>query len=1195
MTKESLWHTKGFFLISYLTEDGKVTLQWNSLEADTFVVEWSTDGFLTKQVSPELTSLVYVATVPNWISHQFRIRALTSNTTSRPIVITTVPRPPLLVLSARNPYKPICLDVEREPNMDHVFEYSTVPSFTDFVPSFSETLSSNTKILTEPGTYLSRLRATNGVVSTGYSYALATIRAIPAAPILSVDSTHLYAAKTIRWDSPDSFTTHLMEKSDTVNFAIKTVVELTDTFYQHSSFESSYYRIRSTYDGLFTGYSTPVQVTRVAIPDAPTLSVDLNHPYQAKTVRWSSPDAWFTTHSLEISADDFVSKTVVELTDTSYTHTTIGVFQLRIRSTYAGLFTSYSQAVQVTRLAIPAPTLTINTRETYGPIVLTWSSTTTTFLVEHSKTNAGSLDPFFAETLTLKTKTFTEPGEYLFRVSATDGIDNSPYSYLIATITPPPAPLVTLNTNNPYQTSMTWATLNPIFNQYTVEYSQNLSFTNSTVITTNDTYYLLTLAGNYYVRIRASFNHFHTEYTTVNVTNAVVPPAPPINIQSRNVYEHIVTTFTGLSRFTHYVEYSTNVNFTNPVRNQVTNSHTITDNGSFFVRTNAVYETISIYSSPVSVTKLVIPPAPPITIISRNEYESIIATFTPLTNFTHYVEYSTNVNFTNPVRNQVTNSYTLPVRTGTFFVRTNAVYGSISIYSTSVSATITDIYPTATVKPRSSNYEDIQVTFTVPYTNSNFKYYIRYDNIREEVSLSGTYTITAIGTYNYIFIVAIDTLISYEVGGPAVAAYKYYIVPPVILTNHIYRDQTTPATIQWTANSIFTQFVVEHSANAEFPTSGLVKVIVNSKSYTLTETRYVRVRGVLGTTLLEWSNYMKVTIYPSPPVFLYSNWGGYTASQLVATPLDYRSYSTTTFSIPGEGLIIVDKMVVTILDNSGGSYVEIVHEDDTVIAKAISTTTQPSDINRKSWSYAFPTNPLLQRSKTYKLRSYSTSVNHYQVDGKSLFEIYGINSTMTYTPQTITLTSAARSNNDPTVQLAWNGIPLEQMVYEVQYSNSNNWVNYASSMSGFINKLTKTNNTYDTLTLNQVTSIGMNSIRVVALFEGIYVISNVLQVPVEMPPPVILPRNDTDDIQLSVDTALFPSFQYHVLIYWNRYNTTFPVNDPSARTLPGEAFVGKYIVRTRFIYGGYYGDSVDAVEVTSTKPSNTLMWYITKK
>ena len=364
-----------------------MTLQWSSLESDTFVVEWSTDGFLTKQVSPELTALVYVATVPNWIPHKFRIRALTSNTTSEVITITTVPPAPLLVMAARNPYKPIRLDVVREPNLDHVFEYSTVPSFTDFVPSFSETLSSNTKILTEPGTYLSRLRATNGVVSTGYSYALATIRAIPAAPILSVDPRNPYQPAVFRWNA--DFTTHSLEMSTTADFASTTVVPLTENTYTHESLGTTHFRVRSSYDDVFTAYSNPVQVSRLAIPGAPTLSIDSRNSYEEAVVRWEHPDTLFTSHALEISTSaDFATKTVVLSTNTSYTHTTIGTFYIRVRSTYAGLFTAYGASVQVTRLAIPAaPTMTIAQTNSFSDLVVTWNATGfDNFVLEYSTT-----------------------------------------------------------------------------------------------------------------------------------------------------------------------------------------------------------------------------------------------------------------------------------------------------------------------------------------------------------------------------------------------------------------------------------------------------------------------------------------------------------------------------------------------------------------------------------------------------------------------------------------------------------------------------------------------------------------------------------------------------------------------------------------------------------------------------------------
>jgi len=349
------------------------------------MVEWSSDGFLTKQVSPELSTQTYVVPVTNWTPYKFRIRAIQANTTSEPITVTTVSAPPFQTLSAKNPYSPTEIKFVREPNLTYVFEYSTSASFVDFASS-SETLS-GTKILTEPGVYLCRLRATNGVVSTGYSYSLVTIRAIPAAPILSVEPRNPYQPVVFRWNA--DFTSHSLEMSTTADFATKTVVPLTENTYTYESIGTTHLRVRSSYDDVFTAYSNPVQVTRLAIPAGPTLSVDSRNTYQEAVFRWNIPDTLFTSHSLEISTSvDFAEKTVVLSTNTSYTHTSLGTYHVRIRSTYAGLFTAYSTSIQVTRLAIPAaPIMTIAQTNSFSDLVVTWNATGfDNFLLEYSIT-----------------------------------------------------------------------------------------------------------------------------------------------------------------------------------------------------------------------------------------------------------------------------------------------------------------------------------------------------------------------------------------------------------------------------------------------------------------------------------------------------------------------------------------------------------------------------------------------------------------------------------------------------------------------------------------------------------------------------------------------------------------------------------------------------------------------------------------
>jgi hypothetical protein len=371
-------------LITYLAEDGQVTLRWESILKDTYTVEWSSDGFLTKQVSPELSMQTYVVPVTNWTPYKFRIRAIQANTTSDPITVTTVSAPPIQTLSAKNPYSPTEIKFVREPNLTYVFEYSTSASFVDFASSFSETLS-GTKTLTEPGVYLCRLRATNGVVSTGYSYSLVTIRAIPAAPMLSVDPRNPYQSSMFRWNA--DFTTHSLEMSTTADFATKTVVPLTENTYTHESLGTTHVRVRSSYDDVFTAYSNPVQVTRFAIPAAPTLSVDSRNTYQEAVFRWNIPDTLFS-HSLEISTSaDFATKNTVTLTDTTYTHTSLGTYHVRIRSTYAGLFTAYSTSIQVTRLAIPAAPIMTIAQTNSSDLVVTWNATGfDNFLLEYSTT-----------------------------------------------------------------------------------------------------------------------------------------------------------------------------------------------------------------------------------------------------------------------------------------------------------------------------------------------------------------------------------------------------------------------------------------------------------------------------------------------------------------------------------------------------------------------------------------------------------------------------------------------------------------------------------------------------------------------------------------------------------------------------------------------------------------------------------------
>jgi hypothetical protein len=456
-----------------------------------------------------------------------------------------------------------------------------------------------------------------------------------------------------------------------------------------------YVRLRASNEEVITGYSTTNAT--VTYPVTPTLSIGSRGPLEPIVLSWNAPYAQFT--SLEYSEGDFSTITIQELTAETYTITTPGIYNIRVRASYNGSFTEYSNLIQA--VVFPTPLLSIKPRNTYNDLEVVWSSTPGfTYTVQYS------LDSTFTNPIILKT---AAPGTYYLKIKVKYGgleTESLPVSAILTAI--PAAPTLSVSQISEYDSvAIEWTSTGPDFNTYSVEYATDIGFTQPTVTKVTGTRYDVILPTNvYYFRVRALYETDVTAYSytiTQNVLYRTKPDAPTLST-NRNDYEQVQLTWIAPTDtlFNQYVvEYANDALFTDAIVNTVTTNMyqpTISP-GMYYFRMRVKHQSLNVYTAYRSINAIVlpIPDAPLLAIIQENEYSTnLTLAWTEHPLFNQYVlEYSLSPAFTNAERvmsaRNVFALLTERLPSGLYYFRVKAYYGTANTAFATVSTNIKKI------------------------------------------------------------------------------------------------------------------------------------------------------------------------------------------------------------------------------------------------------------------------------------------------------------------------------------------------------------------------------------------------------------------------------------------------------------------------------------------------------------------------
>jgi hypothetical protein len=446
-----------------------------------------------------------------------------------------------------------------------------------------------------------------------------------------------------------------------------------------------YVRLRASNEEVTTDYSTTN--TTVTYPVTPTLTLG-TRSLGPIVLTWNAPYAEFT--SLEYSASDF-STITIELNTETYTFTTPGIYNIRVRASYNGSFTEYSNLIQ--EIIFPEPILSIKPRDVYNDLEAVWSPTPGfTYTVQYS------LDSTFTNPTTLTNPILPKtsaPGTYYLKVKVKYGLLETDYSLPVsATIAAiPAAPTLSVSQISEYDSvGLEWTSTGPDFNTYSVEYATDIGFTQPTVVKVMGTRYDVILPTNvYYFRVRALYETDTTAYSstiTQNVLYRTKPDVPNLSITNRNDYEQVQLTWIAPTDtlFNQYVvEYATDASFTDAVVNTMItlNYQPTLSPGTYFFRMRVKHQSLNVYTAYRYINAIVLPmPDAPVLTIQVNEYSNIDVMWTnPHPWFNQYVlEYSLSPDFTNAVRvvsakNDFSHLTEL-LSPGLYYFRVKAYYGT---------------------------------------------------------------------------------------------------------------------------------------------------------------------------------------------------------------------------------------------------------------------------------------------------------------------------------------------------------------------------------------------------------------------------------------------------------------------------------------------------------------------------------------
>jgi hypothetical protein len=481
-------------------------------------------------------------------------------------------------------------------------------------------------------------------------------------------------------------------------------------------------------------------------------------------VSWYTRGIPDTSYIVERSTDGFATKTITELTTMSAVYSSLlldkGVtYQFRVKGAQSSIV---SDAITVQTVPI-APTLSVAARNNYEKDpVLQWTipqdNTYTLFnqySLQYSSTNTFT-NP---TTVTLLDKTHIPNlpiGTHYARVCAFYGSSKTDFSNTVTvTLTALPAPPslnVTAGATVYDPITVSWSASGEEYGL--LEYSNSNVFSNSTTVQVVGTTYSVSLPGQYFFRIRASYSGQLTDLSSTATGTIAAIPAPPIlTVQGRNDFEHIVLGWSAPNAVfnTYSLQYSSSIDFSNAVTVPLSvPNYRISSVGTYFIRVAALNAGKSTgFSGIIAKILLDRPFAPTISIPNRSIFDPLTLSWNvPDPLFINYeFEYSTTSNFTSPIMVPLSVPSYLWTLTGTYYFRVRAKYDGVytkhetisnNPNSNIVSATFEILpAPELNIATRASNYDNVVISWDAS-TNAEFNKYLLEYSTNSDFSNSTT-------------------------------------------------------------------------------------------------------------------------------------------------------------------------------------------------------------------------------------------------------------------------------------------------------------------------------------------------------------------------------------------------------------------------------------------------------------------------
>lgn len=428
---------------------------------------------------------------------------------------------------------------------------SPTAPFTKIADPGQNSTSYNDQNLSASKQYCYRVRAVNGVGTSGYtSTECATT---PAPPVGVPQNLAAVAVSTtqinLTWNAVSGASSYQLERSPNGTDNWNKIADPAGnaTSYEDKNLSQNtryFYRIRAVINGTAGGYSNVANaITPDAPPAAPARLVATAVAYNQINLTWadlSNNETGFQIERSPNGTDNWTKIADVGQNGTTYSDQSVQpqtIYFYRVRAVNAAGPSAYSDPANATTPVGPPamPQNLVATAVSTTQINLTWTAiaTATNVLIERSPSgndNWNQLADLPGTATTYEDKNLTQNTTYFYRIRAKNGSGTSPYSNATTPDAPPAAPARLTATAILFsQINLTWADLSNNESGFELERSPDgTTWTKLTDLPANATTYEdknLKPRTHYYYRIRAVNAAGPSPYS--NTADATTPDSPP--------------------------------------------------------------------------------------------------------------------------------------------------------------------------------------------------------------------------------------------------------------------------------------------------------------------------------------------------------------------------------------------------------------------------------------------------------------------------------------------------------------------------------------------------------------------------------------------------------------------------------------------------------------------------------------------